>query len=76
MEFINWRGFFAAPGLPADQLAKFQAALSAMYATPEWEAVRARNGWVNIHNDGAAFTAFLEKQEAEMKELMTKLGFL
>ena len=76
MEFINWRGFFAAPGLPEEKLATFRAALSAMMQTPEWEAVRARNGWVNIHNDGPAFTSFLEKQEAEMKELMTKLGFL
>ncbi|MGF1658902.1 MAG: tripartite tricarboxylate transporter substrate binding protein [Rubrimonas sp.] len=76
MEFINWRGFFAAPGLPEEKLAAFREALSAMMATPEWEAVRARNGWVNIHNDGPAFTAFLEKQEAEMKALMVGLGFL
>jgi putative tricarboxylic transport membrane protein len=76
MEFVNWRGFFAAPGLPEDQLAQFRAALTAMYGAPEWEEVRSRNGWVNIHHDGAEFIAFLEKQEAEMKTLMTRLGFL
>ncbi len=47
-----------------------------MYSTPEWEAVRARNGWVNIHNPGVKFTAFLESQEKVIKDLMTKLGFL
>ena len=47
---MNWRGFFAAPGLPDDKLAMYQDAIAKMYDTPEWEAVRARNGWVNIHN--------------------------
>jgi putative tricarboxylic transport membrane protein len=47
-----------------------------MYDTPEWEAVRARNGWVNIHNPGDKFTSFLENQETVIKNLMTKLGFL
>lgn len=74
--FVNWRGFFAAPGLPADQLATYQDVLSKMYDTPEWEAVRAQNGWVNIHNSGDDFKAFLSKQEQEIGDLMRELGFL
>jgi putative tricarboxylic transport membrane protein len=75
-EFVNWRGFFAAPGLPADQRSKYIAALGKMYDTPEWEAVRARNGWVNIYNPGDEFTAFLQEQEKVISTLMKKLGFL
>ncbi len=74
--FVNWRGFFAAPGLPDDKLAMYQDALTKMYDTPEWEDVRARNGWVNIHNNGDEFLKFLEAQETSMGELMKKLGFL
>tara|TARA_B110000208_G_scaffold89570_1_gene112862 strand:- start:2187 stop:3143 length:957 start_codon:yes stop_codon:yes gene_type:complete len=74
--FVNWRGFFGAPGLPADKLAQYQAALEKMYDTPEWETVRARNGWVNIHNSGDDFHTFLESQEKVIGELMKKLGFL
>jgi putative tricarboxylic transport membrane protein len=74
--FVNWRGFFAAPGLPDDKLAMYQTALSGMYDTPEWEEVRARNGWVNIHNSGDDFKTFLEEQEQVIGELMKKLGFL
>ncbi|MFK7835949.1 MAG: Bug family tripartite tricarboxylate transporter substrate binding protein [Sulfitobacter sp.] len=74
--FVNWRGFFAAPGLPEDKLQAYQAAIAAMYDTPEWEAVRARNGWVNIHNPGDDFRAFLEQQETLIGDLMKKLGFL
>jgi putative tricarboxylic transport membrane protein len=74
--FVNWRGFFAAPGLPEDKVAAYQDALAKMYDTPEWEEVRARNGWVNIHNSGDDFKAFLEDQEKVIGDLMKKLGFL
>ncbi len=74
--FINWRGFFAAPGLPEDKLAAYQDAIAKMYETDEWEAVRARNGWVNIHNSGDDFLTFLEGQEETIRDLMTQLGFL
>ena len=74
--FVNWRGFFAAPGLPDDKLAMYQNAITKMYDTPEWEAVRARNGWVNIHNSGGDFLTFLEAQEKVIGDLMKKLGFL
>ncbi|MEM8703609.1 MAG: tripartite tricarboxylate transporter substrate-binding protein [Roseibium sp.] len=74
--FVNWRGFFAAPGLPADKLAAYQGAIAKMYDTPEWEEVRARNGWVNIHNPGDDFRTFLEQQEQTIGDLMKQLGFL
>jgi putative tricarboxylic transport membrane protein len=74
--FVNWRGFFAAPGLPADRRAEYIKVLRDMYDTPAWESVRARNGWVNIYNPGDEFTKFLESQEAQIKLLMSELGFL
>jgi putative tricarboxylic transport membrane protein len=75
-QFVNWRGFFAAPGLPDAQKQVFIDALAKMYDTPEWETVRARNGWVNIFNPGADFVAFLEGQEQVIGDLMKELGFL
>ena len=75
-EFVNWRGFFAAPGLPKAKAEAYRKALADMYSTPEWEAVRARNGWVNIFNPGSEFVSFLENQEREIKSMMVKLGFL
>ena len=75
-DFVNWRGFFAAPGLPDDKKAQFVAAFEAMYDTPEWVAVRDRNGWVEIFNPGDDFSTFLEQQEQEVGGLMKELGFL
>ncbi len=74
--FVNWRGFFAAPNLPKNKLNAYQEAIKKMYSTPEWEEVRARNGWENIHNPGDEFMTFLEGQEKEIGGLMKKLGFL
>jgi putative tricarboxylic transport membrane protein len=54
----------------------YQDALAKMYDTAEWEEVRARNGWVNIHNSGDDFRTFLEAQETAIGDLMKKLGFL
>lgn len=54
----------------------YQETLTKMYETPEWEEVRARNGWVNIHNSGDEFRSFLEEQERVIGDLMKKLGFL
>ena len=76
VSFVNWRGFFAAPGIPEGRANAYRDAIAKMYNTPEWEEVRSRNGWVNIHNPGDKFVAFLENQEKVIKDLMVKLGFL
>ncbi len=75
-QFVNWRGFFAAPGMDADKVAAYQELLGAMLETPEWETVRASMGLVNIYRPGAEFTEFLEAQEQQIGDLMRELGFL
>jgi putative tricarboxylic transport membrane protein len=75
-QFVNWRGFFAAPGMDAAKVEAYQALLAAMLDTPEWEATRASMGLVNIWRPGAEFTEFLEAQEQQLGDLMRELGFL
>ncbi|MEE2717458.1 MAG: tripartite tricarboxylate transporter substrate-binding protein [SAR324 cluster bacterium] len=74
--FVNWRGFFASPDLPSNKRRAYIEVLGKMYNTPEWEAVRARNGWVNIYNPGDKFMDFLVGQEQVIGDLMRQLGFL
>ena len=75
-QFVNWRGFFAAPGMSDELVTAYQEMLGAMLETPEWEAVRARMGLVNIFRPGDEFEAFLEAQETQIGDLMRSLGFL
>ncbi|WP_207061113.1 tripartite tricarboxylate transporter substrate binding protein [Motiliproteus sp. SC1-56] len=74
--FVNWRGFFGAPGLADAKVAEYTEMLEKMYDTPEWETVRSRYGWTEIFKPDAQFVAFLEQQEKEVGELMRELGFL
>lgn len=75
-QFVNWRGFFAAPGMDAAKVQAYQDLLAAMLETPEWETVRASMGLVNIYRPGAEFVEFLEAQETQIGDLMRELGFL
>ncbi|MFT5561278.1 MAG: putative tricarboxylic transport membrane protein [Litorivivens sp.] len=76
LTFANWRGFFAAPDLPPAQYIKMQNTIRQVINTDEFEKVRRRNGWSLLHYEGSDFYQFLERQETEIKSLMTKLGFL
>jgi len=74
--FVNWRGFFGAPGLSDAQANEYAQTLGQMYDTPEWEVVRARNGWTETFKPRAEFVTFLEQQEQVIGDLMRELGFL
>jgi putative tricarboxylic transport membrane protein len=75
-EFVNWRGFFAAPGLPDDLADDYSVLLGAMLETDAWEELRSRNGWQNLYMDRQAFGVFLDQQEDDIRALLIELGFL
>ncbi len=76
MEFANWRGFFAAPGIAEEKATAYADLLETMMATDGWEELRAKNGWQNLYLPGDEFVAFLTQQEKEVGDLMRELGFL
>lgn len=76
LEFANWRGFFAAPGLSQTQYKKMRQTIARLITTPAFEQVRTRNGWTSLHYEGEDFYRFLEQQEREIEKLMRQLGFL
>lgn len=76
MTFANWRGFFGAPGLPAEKAEAFRAVLKKMYDTPQWEEVRSKRGWQNLYKPGPEFVTFLENMETDIGGMMRELGFI
>jgi putative tricarboxylic transport membrane protein len=74
--FANWRGFFGAPNLSKKRISDLNSKLKEMYSMPEWETVRARNGWTNLYQPSSKFKTFLENQEKTIGTLMKDLGFL
>jgi putative tricarboxylic transport membrane protein len=76
VQFVNWRGFFAPKSMSSADVKKIEKMLGDVQKTPEWEAVRKRNAWVNIYNPGRKFDSFLKAQTKEMTKLMKKLGVI
>ncbi len=74
--FVNWRGFFGPPNMSSKDKKAVAKLLGDVQKTPEWEAVRKRNAWVNIYNPGKKFDRFLADQTKVMTSLMKKLGVL
>jgi putative tricarboxylic transport membrane protein len=76
LEFLNWRGFFAVPGLSATDLATYTQLLTALTKTQAWQDELHRHGWVQVFHPGEDFSAYLDDQEAQIAQLMRVLGFL
>ncbi|HDZ9471473.1 TPA: tripartite tricarboxylate transporter substrate binding protein [Vibrio cholerae] len=74
--FVNWRGYFAAPGVSAEKVAEWNEVFKKMFASEEWKVIRDRNGWIDSYKGDKEFYAFLEEQEKQMGDLMRELGFL
>jgi len=75
-EFVNWRGFFAAPGISSQAADEYSEMLRTMQTTTAWEELRRRNGWQNLFLPREEFVEFLGEQEQEIGDLMSDLGFL
>ncbi|WP_024955837.1 tripartite tricarboxylate transporter substrate binding protein [Sulfurospirillum arcachonense] len=76
MSFVNWRGFFGAPGLNPKKVIKMRNTFKSMLSTPEWESVRTTNGWSNLYKPGVELKTLLINQEKTISSVMRELGFL
>ena len=73
--FANWRGVFGPPEMSADDISSHVERLRTLRESAAWQAVLQRRGWEPLAADGAAFTTFLEDQEAQLAQTLRKLGF-
>jgi putative tricarboxylic transport membrane protein len=71
-----WRGLYMAPGVPAEAVQFWSAAIQKMLATKEWETNRERLGWEPTVKVGDEFVKFVKDETAGMQALLKELGFL
>lgn len=74
--FVNWRGIFGPPAMPAYAVEYWRNTLKEMVATPEWAAARNTNGWDDAYMDAPEFQTFLEKSDADYREILSDIGML
>jgi putative tricarboxylic transport membrane protein len=76
VNYTVWRGFYMAPGTPADAVTWWTDTLKKMVATPEWKAEAAKVGMEPITMFGDDFAKFVNKDADESRALLKELGFV
>ncbi|GLZ52403.1 tripartite tricarboxylate transporter substrate binding protein [Actinomycetospora sp. NBRC 106378] len=74
VEFTNWRGIVAPPGLPGAERDELVAAVDALHASPEWREQLERNDWQDAYLPGDAFGAFLAAEDERVAGVLRELG--
>jgi len=76
VEFTNWRGIVAPPGLDDAGRAELVAAFTALRESPEWEEALERNGWQDAFLPGDEFGAFLGAESERVAGVLRNLGLV
>jgi putative tricarboxylic transport membrane protein len=74
VEFTNWRGMVAPPGLDAQGRQELVDTFNRLHDSPEWRDALTRNGWGDAFLTGDAFGAFLANESTRVADVLRELG--
>lgn len=74
LEFTNWRGIIAPPGISAERQQEHIDLIGKMHDTPEWQAVLKEREWTDAYITGAEFGDFLQQQDELVATTLNELG--
>lgn len=74
VEFSNWRGIVAPPGLDEAGRTELVGAFTALRGSPEWRDALVRNGWDDAFLPAADFGAFLAGENERVAGVLRELG--
>ncbi|MDA1367168.1 putative tricarboxylic transport membrane protein [Glycomyces algeriensis] len=74
LEFTNWRGWVAPPGIADADRDKWIDALTAMHDSAAWQEELEKQGWTDAFITGDDFGAFLTEQDATVAATLQELG--
>ncbi|TWF81925.1 putative tricarboxylic transport membrane protein [Pseudonocardia hierapolitana] len=76
VEFANWRGIVAPPGLSDEGRAELVAAFTTLRESREWKEALERNGWQDAFLPGDDFAAFLRSENDRVAGVLRNLGLV
>jgi putative tricarboxylic transport membrane protein len=76
VEFTNWRGLVAPPGLSDEGRAELVDAFTSLRESPEWTEALERNGWQDAYLPGDDFAAFLRSENDRVAGVLRNLGLV
>jgi len=74
VNFTNWRGIVAPPGLTDAERAKLVRLIEELHDSPEWQKSLKQNGWDDAFLTGEKFGAFLDAQDKRVVSVLKELG--
>jgi putative tricarboxylic transport membrane protein len=74
VEFTNWRGIVAPPGLSQNATDKLVRLFSDLQTTPQWREALKTNGWTPAYLEGKKFGDFLADENDRVASVLSELG--
>ncbi|RLL66110.1 tripartite tricarboxylate transporter substrate binding protein [Streptomyces sp. Z26] len=74
VEFTNWRGVVAPPGLDDQERDRLIRFFRKLHGTEEWRDSLERNGWDDAFQTGERYGRFLTAQEKRADSVLKELG--
>lgn len=74
VEFTNWRGVVAPPGIGDGDRDRLVALFTALHDSDRWREALARNGWTDAFRTGRDFGDFLDSENARVADVLAELG--
>lgn len=76
VEFVNWRGIVAAPGISAAQKAALSAAIDKAVKSDNWAQVLKTRGWEASYAGADEFAAFLKAEQVRVQGILGSIGLV
>ena len=76
VEFVNWRGLMAPPGISEAQRQELIKTVTQMAKSPQWKALVQKNEWLDLFMAGDEFKAYVESEQKTVLALVTNLGLV
>ena len=74
LEFINWRGLVAPPGISDDERQRLIGMVEDLHGTDAWTAALTENGWTDAFLTGDEFGTFVDEQNQVVGDVLSELG--
>ncbi|GAA2114477.1 Bug family tripartite tricarboxylate transporter substrate binding protein [Actinomadura alba] len=74
VEFVNWRGIVAPPGLDAKEIETLRTLVRKLRESQQWKDALARNGWTDAYLEGDQFGAFVQQENTRVGSVLKDLG--
>lgn len=76
LEFINWRGLVAPPGIPDAERDRLVKLVEDLHETQAWKDAEAENGWTDSFMTGDDFGSYIDEQNKSVESLLGELGLV